>query len=190
MVSSMRWSTGGSVTILACAVVVGCGEVPGAPGPADRVPSLESASPDQAPTETRGGAEQESPEPGTRPTTPAPQIPRPRVPPTTAKRPGVPGSPIKYNATYFGLPVDTAKGLIEDELKRACGDDPAYLCGIRIETVPRSADHCFVGARPQPVPRGGTITIEGKPCAGGTRESVSASVKPPESKPETSRSGP
>ncbi|PSL57745.1 hypothetical protein B0I31_102724 [Saccharothrix carnea] len=190
----MRWLTGGSFAIVACAVVVGCGEVPGDPGPAGRVRSAESASPGHSTAETTAetpsGTAQESPEPETGPTTPAPRIPSPRVPPTTAKRPGVPGSPIDYNATYVGQPLDLAKGFLEAELKRVCANDPGEMCGITIKTVsPRPGDNCFVGAGPDPVPRGGTITIEGGPCADGTGESVSAPVKPSESTPETSRSG-
>ncbi|NUT52102.1 MAG: hypothetical protein HOV94_33130, partial [Saccharothrix sp.] len=182
----MKWSTGTLCAVVACAVVAGCASPPGRPLSQQAAPGVEapgSVSPGTTPGTTPGPVEgttpeatqesaaavptvEASPEWTPPPATEAPQATAPYVPP---EKPRAPGSPINYNATYFGLPVETAEGFIKDELRRDCQDDPrGELCGITIVTVPSSGDLCFVRATPSPVERGGSITVEGRPCADGT----------------------
>ncbi len=180
----MRWLTGGSFTILACTVVVGCAGVPGRPTSqqADRVQSADAVTPGQSADGTTAGSAQE---PGTQPTSPAPQIPSPRVPPRSTKLPGVPGSPITYDNTLLGASPESAKESIEGEIGGKCGPD---LCGVRVVTRPRGSEGCVSEISPMPVDPGGTVTVYHGPQCAEQRGELPAEQLPteePRTTPET-----
>ncbi|MFE9749895.1 hypothetical protein ACFYOT_33700 [Saccharothrix saharensis] len=178
----MRWLTGGTFTILACTVVVGCTAVPGQPTRqrADEVRSAEPTTSEHSGHATPGQPEEGS---GTRPATPEPQIPTPRVPRGSADPPGVPGSPINYDTTQLiGVGAEETKASIEERIRgnRGCDRD---LCGVTVLVVPRAGGNCVSeispgappGGGPASVQPGGTVRIyRGTPCFGETTEDTTS----------------
>ncbi|XVS60735.1 hypothetical protein ACQPYE_20710 [Actinosynnema sp. CA-299493] len=148
----MRWLTGGLSTIVACAVVIGCGDVPEerTSPRADSTGSAESVAPGHASGEAVGEPAQE---PGTRPAPP--------VPPRQTDQPGVPGSPITYDVTNLqGLHPERVKRVIGErlaaELPPHCRAD---LCGIEFVFSVQDDGKCFRSASPGTVYPGDTITL-------------------------------
>ncbi|WP_328616722.1 hypothetical protein OHS18_09715 [Amycolatopsis sp. NBC_00355] len=78
--------------------------------------------------------------------------------------PGVPGSPIDYDSTLALASPAAAKESILDEVGRLCDGG----CGI--EVVIRGSGECSPEIGPDPVARGGTITIVAGPCPGPPTE--------------------
>ncbi|TQM78280.1 hypothetical protein FHX81_0542 [Saccharothrix saharensis] len=149
----MRWFTGETFTVLACTVAAGCAALPGQPTRqrADEVPSAEPTTSEHSAHGTPGRSGEGS---ATRPGTPEPQIPTPRVPQGSANPPGVPGSPIKYDTTELvGAGVEETKETIEGRIRgnRGCDRD---LCGVTV-VVPRVGGNCVSEISPGAPPGGG-----------------------------------
>ncbi|MCE7000231.1 hypothetical protein LZG04_36265 [Saccharothrix sp. S26] len=172
----MRWLTGGTFTILACTVAVGCAAVPGQPTGqrAGEVRSAEPTTSEHTGHETPGRPGDGS---GTRPEPSQPQIPSPRVPPGSANPPGVPGSPIKYDTTQLlGTGAEETKSTIEERIRgnRGCDRD---LCGVTVTIAPRAGGNCVDEISPGAPPDGGPASVQpggtvrifrGRPCFGET----------------------
>jgi hypothetical protein len=182
----MKWLTGGSFAILACAVVAGCAEDPGRPV-SGQATTVRSAAPGDVGTAPA--------EPGTV-APPAPGEPTTRDAPGTDKDdlPGVPGSPITYDPTNLqGLHPERVRRVIEErvaaELPPQCR---ATLCGIKFAySTTQDGEKCFRSASPTTVYPGGTITLSvGLTCDQPerdepvTEESVPGEPEPGEPEPE------
>lgn len=77
----------------------------------------------------------------------------------------MPGSPIRYDPSRLAQGPEEKKRTIEDQLREQCGPS---RCHIEVVTKLRGSTGCISEISPNPVDRGGTVTIyHGPQCSGG-----------------------
>jgi hypothetical protein len=71
----------------------------------------------------------------------------------------VPGGPVDYDSTLVGLIAVEARASVRGQLEDLCGAD-----GCGVEVVLEGTGECTRSIGPDPVPRGGTVTVTARPC--------------------------